>query len=73
MENKYKLKKSDVNSFAQGLRLDLQRVFFYFFFFYLYEIQKMKWIRKEKVTILWGLIGRDLVQSLNVFGWRMMV
>ena len=28
--------------------MDLQR-----FFFYLYDIQKMEWIRREKVTSLW--------------------
>ena len=38
----------DVNPFAQGMRMDLQR-----FFFYLYEIQKMEWIRREKVASLW--------------------
>ena len=42
--------QNDVNPFAQGLRLDLQR---FLFFFYLYEIQKMEWIRREKVASLW--------------------
>ena len=39
----------DVNPFAQGLRMDLQR----FFLFNKYKIQKMEWIRRKKVASLW--------------------
>ena len=61
--------QNDVNPFAQGLRMDLQR----FFFCTCMKIQKMDWIRREKVASLWRAEWKGFSSKFECVGWRMMV